>query len=171
MNFRKTSNNKRSTYKYFDYNGKLIKEVKAGEDGVNELNIQELHRMDDCDIYSFYKNARPNRTKEEKEAIEKWKKKYSKDFVEKYGYEPYQSDVKAEIDEQFPRNYNLSLNAFDEECEDGKNPIYSMIANVSTDEDVTEEMYQVEVAEKLGVYKQAVNKSWSNVKKKIKELF
>lgn len=102
---------------------------------------------------------------------EKWKKKYSKDFVEKYGYEPYQSDVKAEIDEQFPRNYNLSLNAFDEECEDGKNPIYSMIANESTDEDVTEEMYQVEVAEKLGVYKQAVNKSWSNVKKKIKELF
>jgi RNA polymerase sigma factor (sigma-70 family) len=202
MKSRKTHRDDRGTYKYVHYhtvsNGRYRKEVvelKPGVDGVTELDIRMLHQADDREVYHNSKNLRPERTKKEKEKIKEWEEQYRKDFKNEHGYLPHPDDVLAEINERFPRNYHLSLNAFDDECEEGKNPIQALIATEPASEDprverlrevverltpyhqqlyqmlVTDQMTQVEVAAELGVSKQAINKTWKNIQDKIKKLF
>jgi DNA-binding CsgD family transcriptional regulator len=43
----KTSDKRRSSYVYFDAQGRKIVELKPGENGVTEANISILHDMDD----------------------------------------------------------------------------------------------------------------------------
>lgn len=43
----KTSQAKRTTYRYYDNNGKLCCELIPGQDGVTEVIIQQLHALDD----------------------------------------------------------------------------------------------------------------------------
>ncbi len=43
----KTSDKRRSSYVYFDSQGRKIVELKPGENGVTEANISILHDMDD----------------------------------------------------------------------------------------------------------------------------
>ena len=43
----KTSDKRRSSYVYFDSQGRKIVELKPGENGVTEANISILHNMDD----------------------------------------------------------------------------------------------------------------------------
>ncbi|HFD1688388.1 MULTISPECIES: hypothetical protein [Enterococcus] len=202
--FKKTHQNDRNTYKYVfertDANGRIRKEVveiRLGEEGVTELNIQELHRADDREIYNFYKNARPERTEAEKEKIKTWKEKFREDFNNEHGYYPLDEYVDGEANDYFKRNYNLSLNEFDDVCDEGDNPIQSLVYDAfqTNEEDprvdrlrevvaqlspyhqeiyhmlVTDEMSQTEVAAKLGKQKQSINRSFGIIKDKIKELF
>lgn len=77
MKIRKTREDEREVYKYsfqvrtenggYETNTVVL---KPGENGVRELDIKMLHSMDDSEVYYNLKNARPERTKEEKAEIE-----------------------------------------------------------------------------------------------------
>ena len=87
--------------------------LKLGENGVTELDIKMLHSMDDSEVYYNLKNARPERTKEEKAEIEKWKQKFVSDFTKRHGYEPNKYIIEDAVKDAFPRDYNLSLDFVD----------------------------------------------------------
>lgn len=107
---RKTSQGERMNYKYEDANGNIYV-IEPGEDGITEADIKLLHSLDDAEVYNNHKNWKPNRTKEEKEKIKEYKKRFIENFKEEYGYEPSYELIQDNIDEKFPRNYNLSLDA------------------------------------------------------------
>ncbi len=107
MKIRKTRKEQRINYTYQSADGKKLT-LKAGENGVTEVLIAELHRMDDNEVNNNLKNARPERTKKEKAEIEKWKQDFREKFKIEHGYYPTDLDVKDAAEEMFPRNYNLS---------------------------------------------------------------
>lgn len=205
MKFKKTHKNDRQTYKYMftrlNEEGEYVPEVvelKPGVDGVTEMDIKRLHQRDDLDLYYFYKASRPERSPEEKAKIENWKEAYAAEFMDEHGYEPDPDYADWLASQEFPRNYNVSLNQFDDYCDEGKNPLMTAINKASMNEEpedarlarlrevvkmltpyqqsiyrmmIHEQKSQVEIAEVLGVSKQAINKTWINIKKKIKNLF
>ena len=116
MRIHKTSNKNRTTYRYtfkapVYIDGKMQTgfTIKPGENGVTEADIKMLHSMDDSEVYYNNKNLRPTRTAKEKAEIEAWKEEYIRRFNLKHGYEPNKDDVEYAAEENFPRNYNLSL--------------------------------------------------------------
>ena len=143
MKIRKTNKKDRGVYKYTTtertekgaYVEKTIK-LKPGENGVTELDIKMLHSMDDSEVYYNLKNVRPERTKEEKSEIEKWKQKFVGDFKERHGYEPNKYIIEDAVKDAFPRNYNLSLD-FDADGDiDPDKRFIATIADKSLDESV-----------------------------------
>ena len=77
MRIHKTNQKDRSVYNYKTTvrteKGEYVEKtmtLKPGEYGVTELDIKMLHSMDDSEVYYNLKNARPERTKEEKAEIE-----------------------------------------------------------------------------------------------------
>lgn len=116
MRIHKTNQKDRGVYKYttteLTKDGKYVEKtviIKPGEDGVTELDIKMLHSMDDSEVYYNLKNARPERTDEERAEIEKWIMKFISDFKERHGYEPNKYIIEDAVNDAFPRNYNLSL--------------------------------------------------------------
>lgn len=144
MRIHKTNQKDRSVYKYTTtertekgaYVEKTIK-LKPGENGVTELDIKILHSMDDSEVYYNLKNARPERTKEEKAEIEVWKQKFVGDFKERHGYEPNKYIIKDAVNDAFPRDYNLSL---DFDADGDIDPDKRLIASISDKESV--EMFE-----------------------------
>ena len=116
LKIRKTSSKERATYKYYDAYGKLVSELRVGQDGITEVTIKALHASDDKEVYSNLKNVRPNRSSKEKELKKNWKDKYIASFEKKHGYKPNPKDVEDLANDVFPRNYSLSLD-FDSEGE------------------------------------------------------
>ena len=91
MRYKKTPQDKRSTYKLFDDNGKFVTEYKPGEDGITEVDILNLHRMDDHEVYI---NSKENKLPEWYQQIyDEWKVKYIADFKDKYGREPFSDEI------------------------------------------------------------------------------
>lgn len=134
MKIHKTRNDRRETYIYRFSDGKSV-ELKPGKDGITELDIKKLHALDDSEVYYNNKNLRPERTKEEKAEIESWKQEFISDFKKNHGYEPNEGLLKGEVEERFPRNYNLSLD-FDN---DGDiDPDKRLIATIKS-KDINEE--------------------------------
>lgn len=144
MKIRKTNKKDRGVYKYTTtertekgaYVEKTIK-LKPGENGVTELDIKILHSMDDSEVYYNLKNARPERTKEEKAEIEVWKQKFVGDFKERHGYEPNKYIIKDAVNYAFPRDYNLSL---DFDADGDIDPDKRLIASISDKE--SDEMFE-----------------------------
>ena len=91
MKFKKTSTEKRGTYKHFDDNGHLIAEYKPGKDGVTEVDILNLHKMDDHEVYINNKDRRL--PKECLPMYNKWKEEFIKEFKEEYGREPRKNEI------------------------------------------------------------------------------
>lgn len=170
--------------------------VRAGENGVTDLDIRELNLAHNREVENDYKNARPKRTKEEKATIQAWMEHYISNIVAEYGYQPHPLDVKAEVNDQFPRNYTLSLKAFDDECEEGKNPIQKAMADsFVVDEDprierlheilplLTEDQRwlinqiyvegrtQPDIAKELGKTQQSISKRLAKIHNRLKKLF
>lgn len=108
MRIRKTRQDERVTYNYMFADETKV-ELKPGKDGITEVDIKKLHALDDSEVYYNNKNLRPKRTKEEKAEIDAWKKGFINDFKKNHGYEPNEDLLKGELEERFPRNYNLSL--------------------------------------------------------------
>lgn len=144
MRIYKTSKKERGVYKYTTtertekgvYVEKTIT-LKPGENGVTELDIKMLHSMDDSEVYYNLKNARPERTDEEKADIEKWKQKFVSDFKERHGYEPNKCIIEDAVNDAFPRNYNLSL---DFDADGDIDPDKRLIASISDKE--SDEMFE-----------------------------
>ena len=144
MKIRKTNKKDRGVYKYTTtertekgaYVEKTIK-LKPGENGVTELNIKMLHSFDDSEVYYNLKNVRPERTKEEKAEIEKWKQKFVSDFTARHGYEPNKYIIKDAVKDAFPRDYNLSL---DFDADGDIDPDKRLIASISDKE--SDEMFE-----------------------------
>lgn len=138
MRIHKTNQKDRGVYKYTttqrtekgEYVEKIIV-IKPGENGVTELDIKILHSMDDSEVYYNLKNARPERTKEEKADIEKWKQKFVGYFKERYGYEPNKYIIEDAVNDAFPRYYNLSL---DFDADGDIDPDKRLIASISDKE-------------------------------------
>lgn len=91
MKFKKTSTEKRGTYKHFDDDGHLIAEYKPGKDGVTEVDILNLHKMDDHEVYINNKDRRL--PKECLPMYNKWKEEFIKEFKEEYGREPRKNEI------------------------------------------------------------------------------
>lgn len=144
MRIYKTSKKERGVYKYTTtertekglYVEKSIT-LKPGENGVTELDIKILHSMDDSEVYYNLKNARPERTKEEKAEIEVWKQKFVGDFKERHGYEPNKYIIKDAVNDAFPRDYNLSL---DFDADGDIDPDKRLIASIADKE--SDEMFE-----------------------------
>jgi RNA polymerase sigma factor, sigma-70 family len=144
MRIHKTNQKDRSVYNYKTTvrteKGEYVEKtmtLKPGEYGVTELDIKMLHSMDDSEVYYNLKNARPERTKEEKAEIEVWKQKFVGDFKERHGYEPNKYIIKDVVNDAFPRNYNLSL---DFDADGDIDPDKRLIASISDKE--SDEMFE-----------------------------
>lgn len=108
MKIRKTRSDERTMYVY-RFADETKVELKPGKDGITEVDIKKLHALDDSEVYYNNKNLRPERTKEEKAEIDAWKQEFISGFKKSHGYEPNEDLLKGEVEERFPRNYNLSL--------------------------------------------------------------
>ena len=107
MRIHKTKKEDRKVYKYKTARGIIV--IKPGENDVTEIDIKLLHSQDDSEVYNNLKNLRPGRTKEEKAANKEWQKSFIENFKREHGYEPNKDIVNDAVEEEFPRNYNLSL--------------------------------------------------------------
>ena len=192
MRIHKTKKADRMVYKYKTA-GEIIV-IKPGEDDVTEVDIKLLHSLDDSEVYYNLKNLRPERTNEEKAAIKEWRKNFVEDFKREHGYEPNKNIVNDAVEEEFPRDYNLSLD-FDNDgmIDPDKRLIETLACKESTDsfdwsermetvlELLTEKqrlvielMYmeeykQSEIAEIMGVSSAAVKKHLDKAKAIIQE--
>ena len=119
MKFRKTNQNSRNSipYRYTltDEKGREY-EVKGaicpGEDGVTQADIDLYYKDEDDEVENNIRNARPRRRSEkEKRMIKEWREKFIRDFADRYGYEPGDEYVDFCQDEEFPKNWALSLDS------------------------------------------------------------
>lgn len=110
LRMRKTYQDDRMTYSYEFANGDKYT-LEIDKDGITEADIILLHSLDDSEVYNNCKNARPGRTKEEKDIIKAWRENFIEEFKNNHGYEPKKSDIDYYENEKFPRNYNLSIDA------------------------------------------------------------
>ena len=76
---RKTYQDDRMTYSYQFANGDKYT-LEIDKDGITEADIKLLHSLDDSEVYNNCKNARPGRTKEEKDIIKVWRENFIEDF-------------------------------------------------------------------------------------------
>lgn len=189
MNYRKTRIEERGTYTYEFTNGNKV-ELIPGENGITELDIKKLHSIDDSEVYNNSKNLRPNRTAEEKEKIKEEKKLFIEKFKLEYGYEPEKSLIDDHINNVFPRNYNISLDA--ELVNQDKSSIENKIIRqeefewsdkmIMALETLTQKeriviidyfengLKKKEIAEKLGISNAAVTKHYNKALEKLRKI-
>lgn len=96
MRVKKTRQDQRGVYRYPvdvpDGRGgyrRTYNVIKPGEDGVTEVLIQDLHRMDDSEVTNNVKNGHPKMTPEQRAAKKEWEE--------------------AHPGEKYPMEWNLSL--------------------------------------------------------------
>ena len=126
MKLRKTNTADRATYAYTftdtDEHGHSFTvrhTLRPGEDGVTEMDIQLLHRLDDREVESNIRNLRPKKTKAEKAEQAEWAERFKADLQERHGYAPSPDDVKAAIEERFPKNWTRSLDQYQSDDDGG----------------------------------------------------
>ncbi|MFN2925378.1 hypothetical protein ACKX2L_00445 [Lachnospiraceae bacterium YH-ros2228] len=108
MKLHKTRRNQRETYKYYDANGKLVIELKPGENDVTEADIRTLHLLDDSEVRSNLKYLHGNQ-KEQKAMVEKWKKDYVTWFESAYHRMPTEDELAVAMEEAVPKNWLGSI--------------------------------------------------------------
>lgn len=86
MRYRKTPQAMRGTYKLYDDNGNFVTEFKPGEEGVTEVDIHNLHSIDDHEVYINNKERRLFPW--EQESYDRWKETFIADFERRYGRKP-----------------------------------------------------------------------------------
>lgn len=91
MKTKKTPTAKRETYKLFDDDGQFITEYKPGKDGVTEVDILNLHKMDDHEVYINNKDRWL--PKECMPMYEQMKAEFIKKFKEEHGREPRKNEI------------------------------------------------------------------------------
>lgn len=198
--FKKTPQNQRGTYKYYDADGKVVSELRPGVGGVTELDIQTLHRFDDREVYENNKSYQGLRTNKEKEEIREWKNEYIENFKSANGgSKPTDDVVKETVKKEFPMMQTLSLDFFDSEDDtndkngfeyqayleeqslNADNPEVERLQELLpelTDEQqwLVQKIYfegvsQTDIAAELGITKQAVRNRLNKIFNRIKKLF
>ena len=91
MKTKKTPTAKRGTYKLFDDDGHFITEYKPGKDGVTEVDILNLHRMDDHEVYINNKDRWL--PKDCMPMYEQMKAEFIEKFKEEHGREPRKNEI------------------------------------------------------------------------------
>ena len=91
MKTKKTPIAKRGTYKLFDDDGHFITEYKPGKDGVTEVDILNLHKMDDHEVYINNKDRWL--PKECMPMYEQMKAEFIENFKEEHGREPRKNEI------------------------------------------------------------------------------
>lgn len=91
MKYRKTPQTLRGTYKLYDDDGRFITEYKPGKDGITEVDILNLHRIDDHEVYVNCKEIKL--TEWYQPIYDEWKEKFIVDFKEQYGREPFADEI------------------------------------------------------------------------------
>lgn len=138
MRVKKTRQDQRGVYRYPvdvpDGKGgyrRTYNMIKPGEDGVTEVMIQDLHRMDDNWVTCNVRNGHPKLTAEQKTAKKEWEE--------------------AHPGEKYQIGWNLSLDYIVGDTEDGDLDKSSVLAGVSYapfDDDVSDEVLKLrEIAE------------------------
>lgn len=198
--FKKTPQNQRGTYKYYDADGKVVSELRPGVGGVTELDIQTIHRFDDMEVYQNNKSYQGLRTNKEKEEIREWKNEYIENFKSANGgSKPTDDVVKEAVKKEFPMMQTLSLDFFDSEDDtndkngfeyqayleeqslNADNPEIERLQELLpelTDEQqwLVQKIYfegvsQTDIAAELGITKQAVRNRLNKIFNRIKKLF
>lgn len=197
MSFLKTPTKERTTYKYYDANKRLICELKPGEKGITEVDIQLLHRMDDRIVDNNIKNCRPKINAAQRKKIEDWKKSYIQKFKEENHRSPTKKELEIEQDKAFPKNWSLSLSQLTDPDSGGfgdkshflvdfaSNPFVSESEPIERLHEVIKKMPEnwqeiykakyiegyknVEIAEMRGVTEGAVRKTLKKIKKRISD--
>lgn len=107
----KTPMAQRKTIKYYRYHEDCIEvtEIEPGDEGVTEEDIRRFYAAEDHEVYENLKARRPQRTNEDNQRISAWKEGYIRKFIAENGYAPHPADVKAAVDEAFPKNWSVSL--------------------------------------------------------------
>lgn len=108
MKLHKTRRSQRETYKYYDANGKLVIELKPGENDVTVANIRTLHLQDDSEVRSNLKYLHGDQ-KEQKAMVEKWKKDYVTWFESAYHRMPTEDELAVAMEEAVPKNWLGSI--------------------------------------------------------------
>ena len=118
MEIRKTRQDQRSVYRYEadvpDGKGgyrKTYNEIRPGENGVTEVDIQMLHRMDDNWVNCNVRNGHPRLTEEQKAEKKEWEEEHP--------------------GEKYPMDWNLSLDYIACEGDDGETDKSSVLASAS----------------------------------------
>lgn len=190
----KTHQKKRRTYTYTFSDGTTVT-LTPGENGLTELDVKQLHQVDDCEVDSYYRNIRPKRTADEKSKIEEWKKVYIEEFKAEHGHEPHTEYVKYAVKERFPMNYATSLNAYEAEDKNSLLINAPMMTDVIEDVDPRAELLkelmpeltdsqrwliqkvfyerisQTEIADELGITKQAIQSRLNKIYARMRSLF
>lgn len=153
MKIRKTRIDERSTYRYpvdvADGKGGYRTEyitIRPGEDGVTEADIKTLHSLDDSEVYYNNKNLRPEKTEEEKVAMEIWRKQYVEKVTIEHGYAPGKDEVEDAVKEAFPSNWNLSLDYIagdDEEGSDKSKVLFEASVSMESLNPAADRLYEV----------------------------
>lgn len=153
MKIRKTRIDERSTYRYpvdvADGKGGYRTEyitIHPGEDGVTEADIKTLHSLDDSEVYYNNKNLRPEKTEEEKAAMEVWRKQYVEKITIERGYAPSKDEVEDAVKEVFPSNWNLSLDFIvgdDEEGSDKSKVLFEASVVMESSDPSAEHLHEV----------------------------
>lgn len=133
MEIRKTRHDQRSVYRYEadvpDGRGgyrRTWNEIRPGENGVTEVDIQRLHRMDDNWVNCNVRNGHPRLTEEQKAEKKEWEE--------------------AHPGEKYPMSWNLSLDYIACDEDGSETDKSSVLAGASYDpfgEDVPDEVLKL----------------------------
>lgn len=123
MRIHKTPLWEREEYNYDFVDGTKLT-LSPGKDGVTELDIKELHRLDDREVENNIKNGRPKRTVEQKKEIKAWKYEYAQAFENRHGYAPNDTNLKEVADMTFPANWTISIDEVNDTIMDRASFLY-----------------------------------------------
>lgn len=147
MRFHKTPESARTTYTYSFSDGSTLTLV-PGENGITELDIKELHRLDDREAESNVRNYSLMRSEKERAAIKEWTEEYVQTFEEKYGYTPNKTDLQEVVKRRFPKNWTQSLDEVEENFDDKST--HAATSSPSDDQiSHLEDEYQMQIEERI----------------------
>ena len=82
---------------------------KTGEPITDMTFFKEYYKMQDHDIYSYWKERRIKLTPAEKKRREEKKNEFITDFENRYGYRPSETDLCWMTDDFMPEHYSASI--------------------------------------------------------------
>ena len=91
MKFKKTPIEKRGTYRLYDDDNRLVSEYLLEQDGTTEVDIINLHNIDDHEVYV---NCKEIKLPEWFQPVyDEWKARYIDTFKAKHGRIPYPDEI------------------------------------------------------------------------------